>query len=74
MVKELLMGKIKPAIGKHRHRMINKYGVVECFGAWHPVDAVHNKESTKEAHDFSVELDRLGLRAMKEKIWNDIKH
>ena len=68
------MGKKKPEIKQHRHRMINKYGVVEPFGALHQVDAVHNKESTQEAHDFSVELDRIGLSAMKEKLWNDIKH
>lgn len=68
------MGKMKPAIKVHRHRMINNYGMVEPFGAWHPVEAQHTKESTQEAHEFSVELDDIGLRNMKEKIWNDLKH
>lgn len=61
------MGKKKLTIETHRHRKINKYGVIECFGSVHPKTAEHKRESTQEAHDFSVELDAIGLSAMREK-------
>ena len=62
--------KLDAEIGNHRHRKFDKWGNVSVFGAWHPVDAEHKKESTQEAHKFSVELDMNGVRIMKEIILN----
>lgn len=54
----------------HRHRILNNYGKIECFGKVHPKNEQHDKVSTQAAHDFSVELDAIGLCAMKDKIFN----
>jgi hypothetical protein len=36
------------------HQHVDKKGKV--FGKSHPVDAIHRKEATKKAHEFTVRL------------------
>lgn len=54
----------------HQHIKVVR-GEEEVFGAEHPLTAIHNKTSTQEDHDFTVDAERFaekGIRLLKRDI------